>query len=70
MLHTQSELVNVLQQGRRTEVEAARKSASLSAPNTWQPRLVLALSAMISGIKRPQTRKPSRAHTTAPTNVT
>lgn len=70
MLHMQSELVNVLQQDRRTEVEAARKSASLGAPDTSQSRLMMTLSAMISGIRRAQIGTPRRTQTTAPTNVT
>ncbi len=70
MLHMQDELVSALQQDRRREVETARKMVPLSTSDTSQPRLVLALSAMLRGLKRSPTRIPSGTQTTASTNVT
>ena len=65
MLFMQDELVNVLQQDRRIEVDNARENALVSVPDTSNLRLVVVFSAMIDRITRPQT--PTEA--AAPTNA-
>lgn len=70
MLHMQNELANVLQQDRRSEVEAARKIASLSVADSSKRRLVPALSAMVKSIKRSPTRTQVRTQPSATTSVT